>query len=83
MLTNEDVDINPGAIVKVDSKVVGKVTKASYGYTIEKYFGYVVLDEDYANIGQNIDILNGDKIVKSIVTDRIFYDIEDKRRFGR
>ena len=81
--TEEEVDINPGALVKVNGKEVGKVTKATYGYTIEKYFGYIVLDKEYANIGENIDIVDGDKVIKAIVTDRIFYDIDDKRRFGR
>ena len=81
--TEEEVDINPGALVKVNGKEVGKVTKATYGYTIEKYFGYIVLDKEYSNIGENIDIVDGDKVIKAIVTDRIFYDIDDKRRFGR
>ncbi|HLR20500.1 MAG TPA: aminomethyltransferase family protein [Tissierellaceae bacterium] len=82
-ITDEDVDIEEKSIIKVDDKEVGKVTKSAYGYTVEKNIGYVVLDKEYANKDQEIEIVNGDDVVKAVVTDRVFYDKDDERRYGR
>lgn len=78
-----EVDLDKKPIVKVDSKEVGKVTKATYGYTVEKNIGYVVLDKEYANVDEEIEIISGEDVVKAVVTERVFYDEDDKRRFGR
>lgn len=78
-----DFDIEAEASVKVDNNVVGRVTKATYGYTEEMNLGYVVMDKEFANIGQEIEIHTGEKVAKAVVTERVFYDKEDNRRFGR
>lgn len=81
--TESPIDVEEGSTVKIDDKEVGKVTKATYGYTVEKNIGYVVLDEEYANLDQEIEILSGDNVVKAVTTERVFYDKNDERRYGR
>ena len=76
-------DIEPGSKVTIDGKEVGRVTKATYSYTQEMHIGYVVIDKDFADIGQKIEIVSGGKNVGAVLTERMFYDKEDNRRFGR
>lgn len=82
-ITDDEVDVEEGSIVKVDGKEVGKVTKATYGYTVEKNIGYVVLDKEYAGTGEKIEIISGENLVQAVTTDRVFYDKDDERRYGR
>lgn len=81
--TEDELDIEEGSSVEIGGKEVGRVTKATYGYTVEKHIGYVVLEEEYANLDQEIEILSGDNVVKAVTTERVFYDKNDERRYGR
>ena len=55
-----------GAVVEKDGKAVGRITKFTYGYTVEKNIGYAVIDEPYTEIGTKLSA-NGYEI---IVTDK-------------
>lgn len=64
--------------VKVDGKEVGRVTKAFYGYTLEKNLGYILLDNEYAKMGSKVTIVTDDGDVEATLQARVFYDPEDK-----
>jgi aminomethyltransferase len=70
-------DINQGEIVKVNGVKVGTVTAAIYGYTIDKYIGYAVVDRVKALIGTEVKV--GINNVPAKIVDRIWYDPEGKR----
>ena len=55
-----------GAVVEADGKPVGKVTKFTYGFTVEKNIGYAVVDTPYAELGTKLSA-NGYEL---IVTDK-------------
>lgn len=76
---DEEVDIELESPVKVGNKVIGRVTTANYGYTVEKSIGYCMIDEKYAKTGQEIHITTNGQEVKAIVADRVFYDLERNR----
>lgn len=61
-----------GSKVTIDGKEVGRVTKATYGYTEEMNIGYVVMDKDFADIGQKIEIVSNGKHVGAVLTRKIF-----------
>ena len=64
--------------VKVDGKEVGRVTKAVYGFTVEKNIGYILLDTEYAKKGNKVTIVTGDGDVEATLQERVFYDPKDK-----
>lgn len=78
-----DFEIEPGAIVKYEGQEVGRVTKYTYGYTEEMNIGYAVMDKNYADVGLKVEIDSGGKCAKAMITERMFYDKNDDRRFGR
>ena len=80
---NVDFDIEAGATVEFEGKKIGHVTKATYGYTEEMNIGYLVLDKDFADVGRKIDIISQGRKASALVTERVFYDKDDNRRFGR
>ena len=43
-----------GAVVEKDGKTVGRVTKFTYGFTVEKNIGYAIVDEPYTEIGTKL-----------------------------
>ena len=55
-----------GAVVEKDGKPVGRVTKFTYGYTVEKNIGYAIIDTPYTELGTKLSA-NGYEI---IVTDK-------------
>lgn len=65
--------------VKVDGKEVGRVTKAFYGFTVEKSLGYILLDSEYAKLGDKVTIVTSDGEVEAELQERVFYDPEDKK----
>lgn len=76
---DDNVEIKQDSVVKVDGKEVGRVTKAFYGFTVEKNIGYILIDSDYAKIGNKVIIVNDGKDVEANLRKRIFYDPEDKK----
>lgn len=80
---NIDFDIEAGALVKIGSKPIGKVVKATYAYTVEKSVGYILVDKEFADMGLDVEIISDCRSTKAVITDRVFYDKADNRRFGR
>ena len=79
---DDNIEIKPGSIVKVDGKEVGRVTKSFYGYTVEKNIGYILLDREYAKIGDRVTIINDNTEVEAKLKNRVFYDPQDLRIRG-
>jgi len=52
-----------GADVKKDGKVIGRVTKFTYGYTVEKNIGYALIDNGSAEIGDTVTCNGYDVII--------------------
>lgn len=76
---DDNVEIQQDSIVKVDGKEVGRVTKAVYGYTVEKNIGYILIDNEYAKVGNKVNIINDGQEVEATLTQRIFYDPDDTK----
>ena len=68
-----------GAAVMVNGEEVGRVTKFTYGYTIGKSIGFALVDRAKAKVGDKATI-NGNA---ATLTDRIWYDVENKRPLGK
>lgn len=79
---NDDAHIQNDDPVKVDGKEVGRVTKAFYGFTLEKNLGYILLDSEYAEIGNKVTIIGEDKEIEATLTKKVFYDPKDERVRG-
>lgn len=78
----ENAEIKKGDKVKVDGKVIGEVTTYTYGFTVEKYIGYVLVDMEYAANGTKIKIDNGKQEYDATVESKIFYDPKGERVRG-
>ncbi|OXS27199.1 MAG: glycine cleavage system protein T [Acetobacterium sp. MES1] len=61
--------------VKINGEVVGKVTTFTYGYTIEKNLGFALIENAKAKVGDQVIIGK----YTAILTDRIFYDVDNAR----
>lgn len=72
---DEEAEIEPGDPVEKDGEKVGKVTFYCYGYTVEKYIGFAVVDCDKAEIGDEVSV----KGKPAKLVDRVFYDPENER----
>lgn len=71
--------IEAGAAVIVNGKEAGKVTKFTYGYTVEKNIGYALVDRALAKVGDKATIGGA----AATLTERIFYDTENNRPKGK
>ncbi len=69
----------PGAAVIVNGEEVGRVSKFTYGYTVGTSIGYALVDRAKAKVGDKATI-NG---YAATLTDRIWYDVENKRPLGK
>jgi aminomethyltransferase len=58
----------PGDPVLYDGKEIGRVTKFTYGFTIDKNIGYALIDASKAEIGDTV-LLNG---FEAVLTDKVF-----------
>jgi len=52
-----------GADVKKGDKIIGRVTKFTYGYTVEKNIGYALIDNGSAEIGDTVTCNGYDVII--------------------
>lgn len=78
---DEDVEITEGeATVNYQGKEVGYVTSFTYGYTVEGYIGYAVVDTSKIARNLPVTIKSGGKEYKALTQDRVFYDTDDTRR---
>ncbi|MBR2188193.1 MAG: flavin reductase [Eubacterium sp.] len=64
-------------VLKGDKKI-GRITRFTYGYTVEKVIGYCLVDIGAAKPGDTVTIYN----YKAVLTDRVFYDPQDERIRG-
>lgn len=72
---SNDIEIEPGATVQLNGEDIGKVTAFTYGYTVEKYIGYALMDSNKTNIGDKVTI-DG---YEAELTKRVFYDKDNER----
>lgn len=78
----EDGEVEAGDEVLVDGKKIGKVTKFTYGYTLEKFIGYCMIEKEKAVEGKKIEIKTKVGSLEAKLCDRVFYDKENKRVRG-
>lgn len=71
----EDIEIEAGASVELNGENVGEVRNFTYGYTVDKYIGYALVDSNKTNIGDKISVDGYD----AELTKRSFYDTDDER----
>jgi len=72
---SDDIKIKPGATVQLNGKDVGKVTAFTYGYTVEKYIGYALVDRENTDFGDKITVDGSE----AELTRRVFYDEDNER----
>jgi aminomethyltransferase len=58
----------PGAAVMLNEQEIGRVTKFTYGFTVDKNIGYALIDIGKATVGDMVDI-NG---FEALLTDKVF-----------
>ncbi len=77
-----EAEVEAGDPVFCDGKEIGKVTKFTYGYTLEKFIGYCLIEKDLAVEGKVVEIKTKSGNVKAKLCDRVFYDKENERVRG-
>lgn len=77
-----EAEIEAGDAVFCDGKEIGKVTKFTYGYTLEKFIGYCLIEKDLAVEGKVVEIKTKSGNAKAKLCDRVFYDKENERVRG-
>jgi aminomethyltransferase len=68
-----------GAVVMFNGEEIGRVTKFAYGFTVGKNIGFALVEIEKAKVGDNVTINE----YEATLTDRIWYDPENKKPFGR
>ena len=81
-IEDDEIEIAPGSIAKLSDEIVGKVTVFTYGYTVEKSIGFVLVDNDKAKIGDIVNIVVETKEIPATLVDRVFYDPSHERIKG-
>ncbi len=79
---DDAAEIEPGSEVSVDGQVAGKVTTFTYGFTVEKNIGFVLVDNDKAKVGDSAKIVSGDNEYEAVITKRMFYDESNEKVRG-
>src|SRR5699024_11709091 len=70
-----DEYIEKGTPITLDGETVGKVIRVFYGYTVEQYIGFALVDTSKVKENSGVKVGNNKgKIVK-----RKFYDLNDGR----
>ena len=78
---NKDAKIEKQDKVKLNGEIVGKVTKYTYGYTVDEYIGYALVDS-VVNKGDKVVIETSDGDVEVTLQERMFYDPKGERVRG-
>ena len=78
----EDGEVEAGDIVLLDGKEIGKVTKFTYGYTLEKFIGYCMIEKEKAVEGKKVEIKTKAGSLEAKLRDRVFYDKDNERVKG-
>ena len=68
-----------GAPVLLNGEEVSRVTKNTYGFTLEKNIGFAIIDTTRAKIGDRVKINRFD----ATLTEKTWYDPQSNRPFGR
>jgi dihydrodipicolinate synthase/N-acetylneuraminate lyase/glycine cleavage system aminomethyltransferase T len=76
---DDEIDIELESPVKSGNTVIGKVTTANYGYTVELSIGYCLIEAKYAQTGSKVTIVSGGREVTATLCERVFYDKERTR----
>lgn len=69
-----DANVEQNDVVKLDGQEVGKVTKSTYGYTVEKYIGFALVDSK-AKIGDKVTITTAAGEVEATLQKRKSYNL--------
>lgn len=77
-IDDENAEIETGTKAMVNGEEAGKITNSTYGYTVGKTIGYVLIDNDAAKVGDKAEIAGHE----ALLTEREFYDPENKRVRG-
>jgi len=72
---SDDIEIEEGATVQFNGENVGTMTSFTYGYTVEKYIGYALVDSNKTSVGDTVTI-NG---YEAELTKGAFYDPKRER----
>ncbi|WP_282925056.1 aminomethyltransferase family protein [Peptoniphilus genitalis] len=78
----EDGQVDPGDEVLLDGKKIGRVTKFTYGYTLEKFIGYCMIEKEAAVEGKKVEIKTKAGSLEARLCDRVFYDKDNERVRG-
>ncbi|OLS02368.1 aminomethyltransferase family protein [Tissierella creatinophila] len=78
---DKDAKIEKGNKVKLNGETIGEVTKYTYGYTVDEYIGYALVDSK-ANKGDKVVIVTSDGEVEVTLQERMFYDPKGERVRG-
>lgn len=73
--------IEKGDKVKLNGEEVGEVTTYTYGYTVEEYIGYALVDKK-AKKGDKVKIETSSGQVEAKLKERIFYDPKGEKVRG-
>jgi aminomethyltransferase len=79
---DDTVKIPLGSQVLINDKVIGKVTSANYGHTIQKSVGLCFVPSEYAKAGQKIVIKTDQILLEATLENKTFYDPKGLRAKG-
>lgn len=71
--TDDEIEIKDGDAILANGEEVGKVVTIVYGFTVEKYIGYALIDKEKVSIGEKVTIND----YSAELTKRIFYNVDN------
>lgn len=74
----DHLEIDKEAPVKLNGEDVGVVTTFTYGFTVDKYIGYALV-ESKATVGDQVTIETSSGDVETELQERMFYDPKGKK----
>lgn len=78
-LLTDDTEMEEGSTIFFEEEEIGRTTSFTYGYTVEAYIGFALVDTKKADIGDKVTIQSGDDSVEAELTERIFYNKDHER----
>jgi len=72
---SDGIEIEEGTTIQFNGEDVGTMTSFTYGYTVEKYIGYALVDSNKTSIGDTVTINGYD----AELTKGAFYDPKGER----
>ncbi|MGO1468446.1 MAG: aminomethyltransferase family protein [Tissierella sp.] len=74
----ETDEVEKGDKIKLNGEEVGEVTTYTYGFTVEEYIGYALVDAK-AKKGDKVQIVTSKGEVEGTLQERMFYDPKGER----